>query len=699
MIKKKKSKKQIITVVILALFFCAILAGLSLVALTFLLNRFKFSLANMKKVFYGKIYWKLVLAVTIGVIGFVIYKTLPKFGKKLKDFNEGEDAKILYPNDLKNNSQFISTDYSKLNDCSDSSILQAEKSGRKLKVLLTKVPCHSLVIGENGAGKSTAFIDPIIQCLGKTKTLPSMVITDPKGELFNKHSAMLKSQGYKVSVFNLSEPYKSTKWNPFENAIRKIESLIELDRIVKSNPEVASVYRYQINQLEDDVYENCMDLIYTICPVVSKNDPSWEQNARDLILGFVIAMTEDARAGKILPSQINFFNLHFNLTKYALSDPDIFKFLDNYFSQRSDFSTAKKLANGVLTAKKVEKTLQGYITNVTQYLSWIHDRGIQALTAKSELDFSTFDEQPNVLFLQIPDERKTRHKLAAVLVLQCYKALIEKARKNGKSLDSDKLKRNVYMLLDEFGNMPKFDDINNMISVSRSRGIFFTFILQSLEQLSNIYGQDCSKIIKDNCPMKVFLGTSSISTMEEFIKLGGKTKEASVSQTKDSTTTSIHSASLITVSDLKTLNNKNDFGNALISISGNPMLLSKFTPSFKVKKDYIFGACEYGDSEFFDLKTLLFDIKDKISETASVVPKTSVSKLRQNESFCELELLEEKLREMLEQHEWEHYTNCDFAEKIDFLKMKKMAVAGSRSAERLIQKLIMELKHEKEKYS
>ena len=693
---KPKKKTNVLLVILLVLILCAVVAALLLVVLTFLLNRFKFSFQALKQVFFGKIYWKLVLALAILGIGFILWKTIPKLGKKLKDFNDGEDAKIIYPDNLKKNKLFITTTYDALNNFNDSSLLRAEKVGKKIKVLLSKEPSHAIVIGETGAGKSTAYIDPIIQCLGQTKTLPTMIITDPKGELFNKHSAMLKERGYTVSVFNLADPYKSTKWNPFENVITMIEALIEIDKEIKANPETANAYRYQRAQLEDDIYENCTDLVYTMCPVLSKTDPSWEQNARDLILGFVLAMTEDAREGKIRPEQINFLNLHFNLTKYCVGNPDILKTLDSYFANRPDSSKAKVLANGVMSTKNSEKTFASYLSAVNNYLSWLHDRGIQALTAKSELNFSNYDDAPNVLFLKIPDERKTRHRLVSILITQCYKALVEKARKNGEYQDSDKLKRNVYMLLDEFGNMPKFEDINNMISVARSRGIFFTFIIQSLEQLSNIYGNDSAKIIKDNCPMKVFLGTSSIATMEEFIKLGGNTKATSVSQSKDSTTTSIHSTSLITVTDLKTLNTKKDFGNALISTFGNPMMLSKYTPSFRVKV-YQFGACSYQDDSFVSLDSLLFDICDKIIEVATVTPKVSTSKTRQSDSFNSLEILEERLRDILEQHEWEHYCSCTYAEKIEFLKMKKMAVAGSRSLERLIQKLIMELKYERNK--
>lgn len=70
-------------------------------------------------------------------------------------------------------------------------------------------PCHALIIGSTGSGKTTTFVSPMIQILAKTKAKSSMVITDPKGELFDLHSAFLASQGYNVKVIDLRDTYQS----------------------------------------------------------------------------------------------------------------------------------------------------------------------------------------------------------------------------------------------------------------------------------------------------------------------------------------------------------------------------------------------------------------------------------------------------------------------------------------------------------
>ncbi len=66
---------------------------------------------------------------------------------------------------------------------------------------------HSLIIGATGSGKTTTFINPMIQLLGATAAGSSMIMTDPKGELFDLHSKFLKSRGYKVLLLDLRDTY------------------------------------------------------------------------------------------------------------------------------------------------------------------------------------------------------------------------------------------------------------------------------------------------------------------------------------------------------------------------------------------------------------------------------------------------------------------------------------------------------------
>ena len=85
----------------------------------------------------------------------------------------------------------------------------------------TRLNKHIMVIGASGTGKSRCFIRPAIFQAVKRKNGAaqgeSVIITDPKGELFTDLSEFLRDQGYLVKVFNLVNPEHSDSWNCMAN--------------------------------------------------------------------------------------------------------------------------------------------------------------------------------------------------------------------------------------------------------------------------------------------------------------------------------------------------------------------------------------------------------------------------------------------------------------------------------------------------
>ena len=75
-----------------------------------------------------------------------------------------------------------------------------------------------MIIGSTGSGKTTRYVNPTIQVLAHTQTKPSLVISDPKGELYQLHANMLAQQGYEIKVLDLRNPYASARWNPLNRA-------------------------------------------------------------------------------------------------------------------------------------------------------------------------------------------------------------------------------------------------------------------------------------------------------------------------------------------------------------------------------------------------------------------------------------------------------------------------------------------------
>ena len=474
---------------------------------------------------------------------------------------------------------------------------------------------HSLIIGATGSGKTTTFINPMIQLIGATNCGSSMIMTDPKGELFSLHSAFLKSRGYDVKLLDLRDTYSSSRWNPLDSIWDMYQDYLAAGRGIVAHRDDMNAYP-DLKQMDgtaapgevwcewqgkayadlthcqddvsvakqkiyDEMYEDLNDLISVICPIENEKDPVWEKGARSIIMATLLAMLEDSEDSKLgmTKDKFNFFNLN----KAIANSENEFEALKNYFKGRSPLSQAVTLSRQVLSA--ADATLSSYMSIAFDKLNMFNDRGLCGLTSATDINAAQFAEKPTALFMKIPDEKDTRHGLAAVFVLCMYKSLIKVA----SAREDLSLPRNVYFILDEFGNMPKIEKFDKMITVGRSRKIWFNMVVQSYSQLNNVYGEQVADIVKSNCGMKMFIGSNDIGTCKEFSELCGNmtvstnsTSSSLGSKSGDiSVSTQTQVRPLIYPSELQKLNNKVSTGNAIIVTFGNHPLMTKYTPSYK----------------------------------------------------------------------------------------------------------------------
>ena len=177
------------------------------------------------------------------------------------------------------------------------------------------------------------------------------------------------------------------------------------------------------------------------------------------------------------------------------------------------------------------------------------------------------------------------------------------------------LKRNVYYIMDEWGNLPKFENIEGMVTVARSRGIRFLFVLQSFSQLAAKYGRDIADILKANCNVKIFIGSDDAETRREFSELCGQKKVKSFSvntnaETSASSNTGATNQPLITVGMLERING-DEKGDAIVSVRGYEPIWSRFTPSYELSEVYFKAGkadAESRESKLFEKDKFVFDI-------------------------------------------------------------------------------------------
>lgn len=609
------------------------------------------------------------------------------------DENDLEDTQWLTVKRLKKMKEFTVSDFKNMDKHDDGIVIGAEKKGAGVEIIATS-QLHALIVGTTGSGKTTGFVDQNISALGKSKSKPSLIVSDPKKELYEKHAKNLEAQGYKIATLDLREPYSSARWNPMNVLTRRIRMVKDLENNLENRGgkyygagEEFLTYRdarTRVQELKDEIYENAQDLVYTICPVQNRDQPTWEQGARNLIFGLVLAFCEDCIKGKMDEKQLLLFNVYHNITKYCSEDTMALK--QYLLEGRDEFSKVRGLVNTVLITS--DKTLTSYLSEVNAYMQQLSDDGILSLTSENDLDVVNMDETPSAVFVIVPDERFTRHRFVTLFITQVYKELVEKANLNLRRSETDTaiLKRNTYFVLDEFGNLPKFENIEGMVTVARSRGIRFLFVLQSFSQLTAKYGREVGDIIKTNCNVKIFIGSDDADTRKEFSELCGqkKVKNFSVNTSVESNASSNTGAAnqpLITIGMLERLNG-NEKGDAIISVRGYEPIWTRFTPSYQLKKVYFReGKADIGKREavLFEKKDYVFDISgDGESDEDRILAE--IEKAEQEQTPAPV-LNEEKLNDL--DRQWTEITE-EIRKKIEqYIMLLKSSDAEAVKAAKL----------------
>ncbi|MCQ2399433.1 MAG: type IV secretory system conjugative DNA transfer family protein, partial [Clostridia bacterium] len=292
---------------------------------------------------------------------------------------------------------------------------------------------NSIIIGSTGSGKTTTFVSPMIQLLASTSAGSSMIITDPKGELFSLHSQYLKDNGYDVKVIDLRDTYSSYRWNPLDSIWEgyqqyafahkraharrgdvtktkfkvsgkpenfNYEEWYEFDGVaVATYEELLNLVKVAKKKSFDEVYEDLNDLVSVLVPVENEKDPMWEKGARSITFAVLLAMLEDSENPELgmKKEKFNFFNM----TKILQNSSRDYKELRDYFKGRSPLSRALSLSKQVCDA--AENTRASYMSVLYDKLTMFNDARICALTSASDFTSEQLASTPPALFLKLPD--------------------------------------------------------------------------------------------------------------------------------------------------------------------------------------------------------------------------------------------------------------------------------------------------------
>lgn len=511
-----------------------------------------------------------ILGVGMGLIGRRRLQTGTNKGKTTagEETDIAYDSKFITPDEMKSDKELIYTTWGGLPSLNKTGfVFRMKQSAGKYEINM-KQETHALVLGTTGVGKTQLLANPTIRILAHSGQKPSMVVTDPKGELYADNAAVLKEEGYDIVVLNLNDPYASSMWNPMEIAYKVYQRAGNLAKEVKKysniTPEEADHVRFKSEliggieygdvwygfekkafptkelleqelesrriQLEDEAKSDLRNIALSLIPDdPNSKDPTWANGCRDFITGIMYAMLEDSRDPRLgmTLDKFNFFNLYKIMMRRdpAGDRESALKTLTTYADGRDKVNgNVFQLMSGVCLASGV--TQRSFLSTLSSSVGkTLGDDGILFLTSGTDIDFTKIPEKPTVFFIRIPDHKTERHPLGVLCISQLYKVLVDCANKtvDPKTGKGGALKRPVYFILDEFGNMPAVPNFGTMVTVSRSRRIFFEIILQSYKQLDIKYGPDEAQNIRGNFQMEVFLGSEDPSTIQAFSEACGET--------------------------------------------------------------------------------------------------------------------------------------------------------------------------------
>lgn len=455
------------------------------------------------------------------------------------------------------------------------------------KILIDDSPVNNLVIGTTRSGKGEVYVVSSIDIYSRAEQQASLIVSDPKGELYAASKEQLESLNYNVQCLNLMNPFQSISYNLLQ--LVKNEFLVNNFATAQQYARSVAFMIYNDPLAKDKFWQNastdlCTALILGLCEH-SKDEPE-KINMYNIALMMIELATQtivDEESGEEKTALDKFFEQfepsHPARMQYATIDfargQTRAAVLSNTASKLGIFTlegTAKLTAknsfdmrklgfNHWLTAKVQPLTrVQIHFGNITEtiksgadglftiyhknHLNVGDEITIQSneekasfkvveIAASGEISFEqTSNEETEIVITEwMQDERP----VAIFMIIPDYdqtfniiaslfiKQVYTLLARIASNVKGNKCHREVVFLIDEFGNMPAIEGMANILTVCLGRNVRFNLIIQAYAQIESLYGNDW-KTIDGNCNNTIYLLTSDIDTAERISKtLGPKT--------------------------------------------------------------------------------------------------------------------------------------------------------------------------------
>lgn len=422
-----------------------------------------------------------------------------------------------------------------------------------------------ILIGPPGSGKSFGYVrTAVFQSIVRGE---SVVVTDPKGEIHNDMRKLLESRGYKVKVFNLINLDLSNAWDCVQEIYDPITGNIDDQRVItfcktviantgggansKGDPfwesseenlfRVAVSYCAYIREKSlIEIYERRAKELLTQLPYITRGD---EQSLIEIVKNPESAMVDRRRVVEYLAhsfygdeegdrklseweedaptcniSDIYDALLHNDLDKWEAN----FKYVPLSHPAASAWAVFKGMG------ERVQPNIVGGLnTRLQLFMTY----KVRRVISNDDIRLANLGAEKTALFLIISDDNASMQLLSSLLLSFLFKDLKEAFDAVG---GEGRIPVNV--VADELANTGVWPNFEKTIATARSRKIAVSLILQSLPQLTQLYGEENAETIIGCCNTMLVLGCNDKYTAEYISDKSGivTIRAKSVSDTRAS---------------------------------------------------------------------------------------------------------------------------------------------------------------------
>jgi type IV secretion system protein VirD4 len=349
-------------------------------------------------------------------------------------------------------------------------VILGEKNGKVVCLPEdTKLNRHLFVCGASGTMKSRAVVRNLLfQCIKRGE---SVVLTDPKAELYDDTAELFRQNGYRVKVFNLINPEHSDSWNCMAGLAGDTLTTQILTDVIISNTSKGKI------------------------------DHFWDNGEGNLLKALILYVDQDASrepASKNLPAV------------YRLLTQNSEKQLAAMFDRLPVTHPAKAPYN--LFAQAGDTVRAGIVLGLGTRLQILQNEAIRHVTGGSGIDLAEPGRTKCAYFVILSDQESSTEFLSSLF----FSFLFIRLTRYADGTPERRCKVPVNIIFEEFNNIGRLDSYPRRLSVARSREIRICHIVQSLAQFQNRYPENEWAEIVGNCDTQIMLGVTEQEGAEFF---------------------------------------------------------------------------------------------------------------------------------------------------------------------------------------